>query len=534
MTKNILLTEIKRKEMDEQDIEILRALHTSTDWLNANEIKRSGGNLPEEYIVEQKLFFLKDQGLVEINAEKRARLTFKGNNLFWNPKLETTDKMLQLLKFSPYNTEEIGKILGLPSKEIENALTRLVVLKLIDIRSREKDSTEPFLISLSHNGKTRLKAEEPTPAPTSQAVTPDDTRKIIISTEEKLRDLVHSVMTREYGTNWEEDPTKSWKKEKQTQLKNRMEDTKKEFPTKQLPNRLIDYSYIMDLKTVISKNEKIFKPIFQPWNELMGLFDILGKYRNPEMHSTTLLQDHERKLCEGICGRFNEIVEHWKKGYLRKTQSYSCDYLFDVLESNDADAANKKALAEANSWLDNIKQQSLGVIGNEDIPGRGEALIIKFKEGTAKLTIPKTTRQYYGEEYSQSGRIHVVSEKFDVLDKIISVGNRKYWCLTWIVDGLNVSKVVSRVFELEGKTPPTNEGSFQRYIMSDGNLRIRVDLQQGQSNLTTINLVFDGGEIGKGFLKAHEIFSPDIILSIFYHEIQPIEVRKLVEESINV
>jgi len=354
----------------------------------------------------------------------------------------------------------------------------------------------------------------------------DATKKLSSDIRETI-----SVMVREYGVEWELDTQKSWKGEKITQLKNRMKDRQKEFPTKQVSNRLIDFSYIMDLKTVITKNEKIFKPIFQPWDELMGLFDILGKYRDPQMHSTTALKDYEKKLCEGICGRFNEIVEHWLKGYLRKTLTYSCDFIFDVLEGDDADTAKKNALEQANSWLENIKQQSLGVVGKEDIPGRGEALVIKFKEGIAKLTIPKTTRQSYHDGYAQSGRIHVVCEKFDVLEKIISVGNRKYWCLTWIVDGLNVSKVVSTVFELEGKTPPTSEGSFQRYIISDGNLRIRVDLQQGQSNLTTINLVFDGGEIGKGFFKAHEIFSPDKILSILYHEVSPIEIRKMVEES---
>lgn len=360
-----------------------------------------------------------------------------------------------------------------------------------------------------------------------------DIRETIICTEEKLRDLIYSVMVREYGVEWELDTQKSWKGEKITQLKNRMKDRQKEFPTKQVSNRLIDFSYIMDLKTVITKNEKIFKPIFQPWNELMGLFDILGKYRDPQMHSTTALKDYEKKLCEGICGRFNEIVEHWLKGYLRKTQLYSCDYIFDVLEGNDPEAAKKKALDDANLWLDKIKQQSLGVIGSEDIPGRGEALIIKFKEGIAKITLPTTTRQYYG-EYTQAGRIHVVSDKFDVLDKVVSLGNTKYWCLTWIVEGLDVAKVVSRVFELEGKTPPNGRSDFQRYVLSDGSMKIRIDLQHdSSSNLTRINLVFDGGEIGKGFLKAHQIFSPDLILSMLYHEIQPIEIRKLIEKTIN-
>jgi len=372
---------------------------------------------------------------------------------------------------------------------------------------------------------------DPEPSLIIQKEPSNDTRKIIIITEEKLRDLVHAVMTREYGIDWEEDPTKSWKKEKQVQLKNNMNNRKKEFPTKQVPSRLIDYSYIMDIKTIITKNDSIFKSIFQPWDELMGLFNILGKYRNPEMHSTTILQDHERKLCEGICGKFNEIIEHWKKGYLRKTQSYSCDYLFDVLEDNDADAASRKALTDANSWLDGIKQQSLEVIGNENIPGRGKALVIKFKEGVAKITLPITTRQYYG-NYTQSARIHVVSDKLDVLDKIISLRNKKYWCLTWIVEELDVAKIVSRIFELEGKTPPNNRSDFQRYIISDGNLKIRVDLQHGESNLTRINLVFDGGDIGKGFLKAHENFSPDVILSMLYHEIQPIEIRKWLDKSI--
>jgi len=534
MTKTILRYEFDKKQimqLDEQDVEIIRVLHHTSGWANADEIKRMGDNMPEEYLVEKKLYFLKDQDIVEINDLKKARLTFKGNNLFWNTKEVVDKKILRLIQFGTYTEKEIRHIIGLQSKEIEEGTRHLILLELLDMEGTGKEENdEKILFSLSHKGKIRLKAEEPTP--TVQNENHDDVRETIIDTEEKLRDMVHSVMMREHGPSWEDDSTIGWSKSKKEELQHRMAKRKEEFPTKQLSDRLIDYGYVLDLKNIITKNEKIFKPIFLDWKESMFFFDTLGKYRNPPMHSTTALQNHEKSLCVGICGKFNEITDHWKKGYLRKTKSYSCDYMFDVLEGNDPDAANKKALADANSWLDKIKQNSLGVIGTEDIPGRGEALVIKFKEGIVKITIPKTTRQNYNDGYCQSGRIHVVTEKFDVLDRVIELGDKKYWCLNWMTSDLDVAKVVSRVYEIEGKTPPANQTDLEKYIIHDMPLRVRVDLKQDLSNMTRIDLVHEGG-MGEGFRSAHEIFSPDSILSMLYREISPIEIRKLVERAEN-
>src|SRR6185312_6639306 len=517
-TRNGLFGFFKRKKETE---------NKSTSQNGKSEL--SYGAAIEPQIVVNKL----DDLLKDLGNSKKLDVKTVGRN----PLLEIKGKYVGILRSLDHGENSRLELFLKEHKEFEGYefRTRIGLTKL-DLRHIDEELYQKFANWLERRIKQTLTEFQVIHESTIQKESSNqivDVRKLIIETEEKLRDLVYSVMTREHGLAWEDDTEKSWKKDKQVQLKNRKEERRKEFPTKSIPTRLIDYSYILDLKTVIIKNNEIFKPIFQPWDELMMFFDILGKYRDPQMHSTTILQEHEKKLCEGICGRFDAIIDHWKKGYLRKTRSYSCDFLFDVLESDNPNMANKKALEQANTWLDTIKKQSLETVGNENIVGRGDALILKFKEGIAKITIPQTTRQFYTEGYSQSGRIYVETEKLDVLDRIISLGNRNYWCLTWIIMDLDVTKIVSRVYEIEANTPPSGQqGDFQKYIISDENLKIRVDIQQNSANLTRLNLVYDGGGMGKGFLRAHEIFSPDLILSILYREIQPVEVRKLVENSI--
>lgn len=489
------------------------------------------------------MYFLKDQDIVEINEEKRARLTFKGKNLFWNPKESIENKILRLLKFGTYNEKEVRQIIGLPSKKIEEGLRHLFLRKLLDIEGTGKEvQDEALLYSLSHNGKTYLRQEEPQKMPEKKSEV-IDIREIIIGTEEKLRDLISSVMIRDHGPSWEDDSNIGWSKSKREELEHRMQKRKEEFPTKSHSNRLIDYCYILDLKNIITKNEKSFKPIFTNWTESMTLFDTLGKYRNPPMHSTSALQDYEQSLCIGICGKFNEVIEHWKKGYTRKILSYSCDIRFDVLEKQENDEnAKSDVTSSANQFLDKIKSSSLEEVKTETIGDR-DFFIIKLKEGIVKISVPTNSRSFYSEGYSQSANIHLSTESLPAFDKIIQIGNRPYWNIKWsISDVLDVHKLINKIEELNGKTPSSKSGTgsgdsvtytqASYYVLSDGNAKIRIDVGQVNSTSSHLTLVHDGSKFDKGFVNAHEVFSPDEVLAILYGEIRPVEIRKLVQESV--
>ena len=185
-----------------------------------------------------------------------------------------------------------------------------------------------------------------------------DLRELIIKTEENLRDLVYSVLTREYGMKWELDPQLGWSNDKRKTLERRLEGRRKEFPTKKNPFRLIDYCYILDLKQLITKNDKHFKVIFSDLKKYFLFFDELGKHRDPIMHGTNVLEEHEKDLCRGICGEFNAVIGRWRNGYARKIFSYSCDMSFDVLEMGDKKHEQTQAFKIAQDHIDKIKTLS--------------------------------------------------------------------------------------------------------------------------------------------------------------------------------
>ena len=49
---------------------------------------------------------------------------------------------------------------------------------------------------------------------------------------------------------------------------------------------------------------------------------------------------------------------------------------------------------------------------------------------------------------------------------------------------------------------------------------------------TRISLVHDDSGFNKGFIKAHEIFEPDLIFRILYGEISMPKIRELVKSSL--
>ena len=87
-------------------------------------------------------------------------------------------------------------------------------------------------------------------------------------------------------------------------LENRRKNTKTELPYQEHSTRLLDYSYRLDLKSIVSTNQELFKPIFSTWSDTMAMFDILGKFRNKVMHPGNQIMKHQHYLCLGICGEF--------------------------------------------------------------------------------------------------------------------------------------------------------------------------------------------------------------------------------------
>jgi len=518
--------------LDLQDIEIMRVLRGApSEGYAAEGVKSCGDNLVSAENVAKILQKLADLKLVVVVSDSQYRLHIDAENLFWG-KGELWSKILHIVYVRNFERglalEAIQRILGEPEWKFKSALEVLRPRGYLHRNDVETMGGKVgHLWELTPDGKKYV-IDEFSNQPMEKEKEKPDLREMIIRTEEKLRNLVYSVLTREHGTKWETDPNLGWSNEKRKGLEKRLEDRKKEFPTKQNPNRLIDYCYILDLKSLITKpnNERLFKPVFQNWQKHLTFFDELGKHRDPIMHGTSVISESEKSLCVGICGEFDKVVEHLKRGFSRKTLSVSCDFMFDELEGNDPKKAKTIALTTANQYLEKIKALGIDKITNEFIEGRGDALVIKFKEGIAKLTIPSITGQGYREGNAQSARIFVTTENINILDRILTEGNYTYWNIEWIIPDLDIPNLKSKIYEIHGRKLPYP-------LPNSKNFRIVIDIMQQPDNLARIFLTNqEGGNFNKGFVSAHKKFDPDKIISILYDNIPIQELRKFVDDSL--
>ena len=152
------MSELTIQFVDKIDVEIIRVLHTTHDCLDPKPIKRTGNNMPDVGIIEDRLLDLKSQELVEIKRNDCYRLTSKGKHLFWKNQ-DLDGNILRLLKVDPYDNTEIDKIIGRPTKEIEDATRHLMLRNLIDVAEVKQKEPELILWKISHQGIIYLKQE---------------------------------------------------------------------------------------------------------------------------------------------------------------------------------------------------------------------------------------------------------------------------------------------------------------------------------------------------------------------------------------
>jgi len=368
----------------------------------------------------------------------------------------------------------------------------------------------------------------------------NDVEKCILETESELRKLVISILDREYGKEWEINPIIGFTKSKKDTLEWRKKQQKEKNPHANLTERLVDYSYPLDLRDIFQKNKQLFEPIFVLWEQHMAMLEILNNLRNLVFHTRDVILDSQKHLTLGVCGEFLHAIKKWQSELARKILEYSCDLMFEEKEGKDVEQAKTKAIDLAKTWQSKI--DSLGtILGEEEIPGRGKAYKLKLKEGVAKITFPKTSQQYYG-FLTQAARIHVRSDNFTVFDKILKAGSHPYWVLEWkIANSLDVNSVINKISELTGRYPPSKSGTgsgssthwgvADYYILNDPEATVRVSLQEIDDKTAQISLICHSKEPNQGFTHAHEVFSPDKIMSILYAQTQVPEVRALVQES---
>ena len=164
---------------------------------------------------------------------------------------------------------------------------------------------------------------------------------MITKTEDGLRDLIDSVLTRTYGTKWENDPQIGWSNDKKRDLEGRRKDRQLKF---------LYYGYVYHLNYLIEKNDLVFKLELDNIRKVTTYLEILGENRNLLMHSDDV-DEYQKYLCLGICGYLQQIIKKWKLGYKRKAKRWEADIRLPYSESVVRKPQKKKRWLM--QWLQN-------------------------------------------------------------------------------------------------------------------------------------------------------------------------------------
>ena len=367
-----------------------------------------------------------------------------------------------------------------------------------------------------------------------------DTRNMITKTEDGLRGIIDSILTRKHGVNWENDSHIGWSKRKKQELENRLKNKQSKFPEHTHSTRLLDHGYIYDLKYLIGKNESVFISELGSVKKVTTYLEILGENRNTLMHSDDV-DEYQKHLCLGICGYLQQVVEKWKMGYKRKAKRWEADIRLSQPESMGEDTAKKGAQRLADVMIQKLKLKSTSLV-TEKNDNNQAVYEIPINKGKLLIRISKPTRQNHSERgIFQSVNVHLSSESFELISKTLAELPNKNWTFTWIIpEGLDAIFTIDKIQQIRrirtsGSMSYSGTELIGRrmnfYLQNNEERVIRADIGGGKNHPTKITLVFDGAGPNGGFTNAHDIFSPDEILTICHGERTPIEVLKLLDES---
>jgi hypothetical protein len=213
-------------------------------------------------------------------------------------------------------------------------------------------------------------------------------RDNIQNIEGKLRDTVSKIMSTQHGLDWETKPGLAFSP-KDIQEMDRRRTVEYNTFGRPMSNRLLDYSYIIDLKRIIIDNWQEFAGIFPSRNTTSVYFDNLNTLRNPLEHLRQGVTEQQCHLVIGICGEISRYIDAWNDGYRHQVLSYYCEFRFPVYPvGGDSKAAQAKAAQRAAEWSNKIEGLSLQPVSPHEGIDFGEERLIHLANGQARISVP--------------------------------------------------------------------------------------------------------------------------------------------------
>lgn len=322
----------------------------------------------------------------------------------------------------------------------------------------------------------------------------EQTKDCINETERQLRDLVTAVLAAAYGCDWEQEV---WSEGERKEMAGRRRSEQTRFPHQHLPERLLDYSHLVDLLRILREHWVHFQHIFRSRERTLVLFELLHSLRNSEMHGRAGLMPHQRHLCLGICGEFILAIDHWRQGYDQGVEA--CVVALDLQPD------------QLQGWLAAVAKAE----GREPQPKAAddgqEAWLLRLPGGHVRVTA--------GEQ-----GLTVRSACTAALGRVLAAGGRPYRRLTYELRGdLDVEGICRDARALAGRVPVDGAGGSAAFALGSLLLTLAPATAQRPAAIAV--------EGEAPFWRAHAVLPVGRLLAMVYGHVAPAELTRLVGEA---
>ena len=359
----------------------------------------------------------------------------------------------------------------------------------------------------------------------------------ITGTESELREFAATVLSGRRGADWENQDGVGWTPGERQDLAARREDERTRFRTREVSERLLHYTHLVELKALILRNWQDFSGPLGSKERVEGYLDRLNDLRIPTMHGRPL-SAHEKHLALGICGELLEAVDRWRGGFNFSVARYEVDFQF-CLECPDRDhPLMDESETQARDWLQGLCGQ-LGVapedLGSET--GKDQSFRLRLPNGHVVAVLRWGHEAFDGNGYYTCANASLRSASEPAFYSSIKASGSSYWVLGWTLrEELDLSHIVANAKSQAGREPTGSStvrigggasiltGATFPLTTIDGN-RIRADLFRSWDETGgRISLVLDGPLDRSGFLKAHKELSPNWVLTAVSGIRSPVEI----------
>lgn len=237
-----------------------------------------------------------------------------------------------------------------------------------------------------------------------------------------------------------------------------------------------------------------------------------------------------------------------------RVKSYQCVFRFKPPKNVGGSASEltrDQFIENIDEWVINLKATATHAEDKSD--DKEIVHLLTFSEGTVRISFGRErvdgdygTEQRENEWYTG---LTIESDNLDMIDRIVKEADRPYWVYRIIlIDKLDRRYLKYQIEEKSGREITGSSEGFTKDTRTGQNIstgghieypfgklnkdaKIKAQISSAENADSVIQIWFISGTYDVGFYQAHNLFSPDKILSILLGDVTPSEVQRIIKEA---